>query len=163
MKKTKQLPISYSIGNVDTAKLSRKVGSLLKNAIPKNILGMLSLAEDKDHGLLFYKRWMLLPKEKHNYSVYDLWTKQEVYQNISLLVSALHIIYHLNKPITGSNLVDKQIYLTDQEYFRCLENIKFYKSKLTCKDSERFMLFSSRLQDSYYRLDEIKTRLSKIY
>ena len=124
---------------------------------------MLSLAEDKDNGLLFYKRWMLLPKEKHNYSVYDLWTKEEVYQNISLLISALHIIYHLNKPVITSNFTDQQIYAADQEYFRCLENIRFFKSKLATKDTERSLLFASRLQDSYFRLDEIKTRLSKIY
>ncbi len=163
MKKTKQLPTSYSLGNVDTAKLSRKVGSMLESAIPKNILGMLSLAEDKDNGLLFYKRWMLLPKAKHNYSVYDLWTKEEVYQNVSLLISALHIIYYLNKPIVTPNLKDQQIYLADQEYFRCLEKIRYFKAKLATKDTDNFLLFSAKLQDSFYRLDEIKTRLSKIY
>lgn len=163
MKKIKQLPTNYSLGNVDTVKLSRKVGSLLENAIPKTVLGMLSLAEDKENGLLFYKRWMLLPKEKHNYSVYDTWAKEEVYQNISLLISALHIIYHLNKPVLTSNFTDQQIYNVDQEYFRCLENIKFFKAKIASKDAERSLLFASRLQNSYYRLDEIKTRLSKIY
>jgi hypothetical protein len=133
---------------------------MLDDAIPKNILGMLSLAEDKENALVFYKRWALIVNAKNNYSVFDLLSREEVYSGISLLISAMHIIYHLHN---SRACKDQFIYKVDQEYLRCLENIRQYKKKMLTSDFERCLLFSSRLQDSYYRLGEIKTRLSKIY
>ena len=73
------------------------------------------------------------------------------------------MIYHLDKAAKVLKSNDRLIYALDQQYFRCLENIKLYRKKLTTADLDKSLMFSSRLQDSYYKLDEIKTQLSKIY
>lgn len=135
----------------------------MDTVMPKNILGMLLLAEDRENSLVFYKRWELQIVGKNDYAVFDLYTKEVIYSHVSLLISALHIIFNLNKPNELAGVADQHIYSLDQEYYRCMENIKFFKLKCKTKDPERLMLFSSRLQDCYYRLDDIKTRLSKIY
>jgi hypothetical protein len=44
-----------------------------------------------------------------------------------------------------------------------MENIRFYAKRSNTKDIDKLELYSARIQDSYYKLDEIKTRLSKIY
>jgi hypothetical protein len=163
MKIQKQWSTNYTPNNLDAAKISHKIGSLLDNAVPKTILGMISTAEEHEDGLVFYKRWKLQLVDKHNYSIIDLYTKNAVYEKVSLLISALHMIFYVNKSPNYASAKDKLIYSLDQEYFRCLENIKQFKTKITTADSDRRLLFSSRLQHSYYQLDEIKTRLSKIY
>lgn len=159
MKIPKQWSTHYTPNNVDAAKISHKIGSLLDDAVPKTILGMLSTAEEQEDGLIFYKRWKLQAVDKHDYSVIDTYSKNIVYEHVALLISALHIIFYLNK----STAKDKSIYLLDQEYYRCLENIKQFKHKAKDKDLNRKLMFSSRLQHSYYKLEEIKTQLSKIY
>lgn len=163
MKIPKQWSTHYTPNNVDAAKISHKIGSLLDDAVPKTILGMLSTAEEHEDGMVFYKRWKLQAVDKHNYSVIDLYSKNAVYEHISLLVSALHIIFYVNKSPNYATAKDKLIYLLDQEYFRCLENIKQFKRKSMTPDTDRHLMFSSRLQQSYYQLEEIKTQLSKIY
>lgn len=163
MRIRKQSHTNYTQGNLDASKMSHKIGSLLDDAIPKTILGMLSTVEELEHGLLFYKRWELVAVDKHDYAIVDRLTKSTVYEHISLLKSALHMIYHLDKAAKVLKSNDRLIYALDQQYFRCLENIKLYRKKLTTADLDRSLMFSSRLQDSYYKLDEIKTQLSKIY
>ena len=163
MKNQKQWSTHYTPNNLDAAKISHKIGSLLDNAVPKTILGMLSTAEEHENGLVFYKRWKLQLVDKHDYSIIDLYSKNAVYEHISLLISALHMIFYVNKSPNYSSAKDKLIYSLDQEYFRCLENIKQFKNKITTADADRRLLFSSRLQNSYYKLEEIKTQLSKIY
>lgn len=163
MKIPKQWSTHYIPNNVDTAKISHKIGSLLDDAVPKTILGMLSTAEEHEDSLVFYKRWKLQVVDKHNYSIVDMYSKNVVYEHIALLVSALHIIFYINKSSTYATAKDKLIYLLDQEYFRCLENIKQFKRKSMTRDTDRHLMFSSRLQQSYYQLEEIKTQLSKIY
>jgi hypothetical protein len=163
MKIRKQSHTNYTHGKLDASRFSHKIGSLLDDAIPKTILGMLSTVEEQEHGLLFYKRWELVAIDKHDYAIFDRLTKSTVYEHISLLKSALHMIYHLDKASRFTRSNDRLIYALDQQYFRCLENIKLYKKKLTTVDLDRSLMFSSRLQDSYYKLEEIKTQLSKIY
>ncbi len=163
MKIRKQSHTNYTHGNLDASRISHKIGSLLDDAIPKTILGMLSTVEELDHGLVFYKRWELVAVNKHDYAIVDRLTKSVVYEHISLLKSALHMIYHLDKSSKIIKSNDRLIYALDQQYFRCLENIKLYRKKLTTADLDRSLMFSSRLQDSYYKLEEIKTQLSKIY
>lgn len=163
MKIPKQWSTNYIPNNVDTARISHKIGSLLDDAVPKTILGMLSTAEEHEEGLVFYKRWKLQPIDKHDYSIIDLYSKNTVYEHVSLLISALHIIFYLNKSPNYATAKDKLIYMLDQEYYRCLENIKQFKHKARDKDLNRKLMFSSRLQHSYYKLEEIKTQLSKIY
>jgi hypothetical protein len=55
------------------------------------------------------------------------------------------------------------IYELDQEYFRCLENIKFYRQKMNSVNPELIPLFADRLTDAKARLEETKTKLSKTY
>ena len=109
---------------VEAAKISHKIGSLLNDAVPKTILGMLSTAEELEDGLVFFKRWKLQLVDKNDYSVVDLYTNNTVYEHVSLLISALHIIFYVNKAPNYATARDKLIYSLDQEYFRCLENIK---------------------------------------
>lgn len=163
MKKTKPLHTSYSTNNIDAVKLSQKISQLLENINLGGVYGMLSSAEEKGDGLLFYKRWKLEPLEKHHYNVVDTYTKNVIYEHVSLLTSAFHIIYYLNKPIKTICPKDQLIYALDQQYFRCLENIRIFKKKISSKDNDKSKLFLARLDDSYYRLDEIKTQLSKLY
>lgn len=163
MKIQKQWSTNYTPNNLDAAKISHKISSLLDNAVPKNMLGMLSTAEEHEDGLVFYKRWKLQLVDKHDYSIVDLYSKTTVYEHVALLISALHIIFYVNKSPNYASARDKLIYSLDQEYFRCLENIKQFKRKSLTADTDRHLMFSSRLQHSYYKLEEIKTQLSKIY
>ena len=161
--KQKQSSINYSTNKFETLKITQKVSGLLDVAVPKNILGMISLAEEHENSLLFYKRWHLVPVGKHDYAIADEFSKTVIYEHVSLFTSALHIIYYLNKKITTTAPKDKLIYALDQEYYRCIENIKLFKRKSASKDPEKALLFSSRLESSYFRLEEIKTQLSKVY
>lgn len=163
MKKQKRSVTSYSTSKVDVNRLRQKVGSMLDSSMPKNILGMLATVEDTGDSLVFYKRWKLVPVEKNNYEIIDLWINEPVYSKIALFTSAMYMIYHMNKKITYPCPKEQLIYGVDQEYYRCMENIRFYAKKSSTKDMDKLELYSARIQDSYYKLDEIKTRLSKIY
>jgi hypothetical protein len=163
MKKQKRLVTNYSTSKVDVNRLRQKVGGMLESSVPKNILGMLATLEDAGDSLIFYKRWKLVPVEKNNYEIIDLWINETVYSKIALFTSAMYMIYHMNKQVAHPCPKEQLIYGVDQEYYRCMENIRFYAKKSSTKDMDKLELYSARIQDSYYKLDEIKTRLSKIY
>ena len=162
MKKQTQSPISYSVNN--TVKIAKKFSNLLEDAIPKNVLGMLITCKslEKNNSVLFYDRWELIPIDKYNYDIRDFASGYTVYSGVALFSSALNIIFHLNRKITTSCPKDKIIYNLDKEYFRCLEQIKFYKQKIN-SDTDNYELFAIKLSDKHHRLADIKTQLSKIY
>jgi hypothetical protein len=163
MKKQKRSVTNYSTSKVDVNRLRQKVGGMLEDSVPKNILGMLATLEDAGDSLIFYKRWKLVPVEKNNYEIIDLRSNETVYSTISLFISAMYMIYHMNKTVAYPCPKEQLIYGVDQEYYRCMENIRFYAKRSNTKDIDKLELYSARIQDSYYKLDEIKTRLSKIY
>ena len=163
MKKTKQLSTNYSVDKKSATKLSSKVAAMLDDAIPSNILGMLVTMKEQERCLVFYDRYSLNVRNKNDYSIVDLYTKDIVYDKIALFSSALHIIFALNKGVHGSAPKEDMIYELDQEYFRCLENIKFYRQKMNSVNTELIALFADRLTDAKARLDETKTKLSKTY
>jgi len=163
MKKHKPLSINYSIDKKNADRLSSKVAAMLDDAIPNNILGMMVTMKEQERCLVFYNRYSLNVHEKNDYSIIDLYTKEPIYKNIALFSSALHIIFFLHKGIHKSAPQEDIIYELDQEYFRCLENIKFYRQKMNSVNSELIPLFADRLTDAKVRLEETKTKLSKTY
>jgi hypothetical protein len=163
MKKTKQLSTNYSVDKKGADKLSSKVAAMLDDAIPSNILGMLVTMKEQERCLVFYDRYSLNVRKKNDYTIVDLYTKEAVYDNIALFSSALHIIFCLNKGVHKAAPQEEIIYELDQEYFRCLENIKFYRQKMNSVNSELIPLFADRLTDAKARLEETKTKLSKTY
>jgi len=163
MKKNKQLSTNYSVDKKGATKLSAKVSSMLDDAIPSNILGMLVTMKEQERSLVFYDRYSLNVRNKNDYSILDLYTKDIVFENIALFSSALHIIFALNKGVNKSAPKENMIYELDQEYFRCLENIKFYRQKMNSTNSELIPLFADRLTDAKERLAETKIKLSKTY
>ena len=163
MKKQKQLFINYIPDEQDTLKLSKKFTELLEEVIPNNIIGMLATAKEKSDSLVFYNRFKLHAYERNNYEIVDMVAKRVVYSKIALFISALYIIYYLNKPLFHSAPKDQLIYDLDQEYYRCMENIKFYMKKSKANNKETVELYSIKLSQNKQRLDEIKTLLSKIY
>jgi hypothetical protein len=163
MKKTKQLSTNYSVDKKGATKLSSKVAAMLDDAIPTNILGMMVTMKEQERCLIFYDRYSLNVRSKNDYSIVDLYTKDAVFENIALFSSALHIIFALNKGIYKSSLQEEIIYELDQEYFRCLENIKFYRQKINSASRELIPLFADRLTDAKIKLEETKTKLSKTY
>jgi len=163
MKKKKQLFINYTPDEKDANKLSKKFLELLDQSIPNNILGMLATAKEKSDTFIFYNRFILTVHEKNNYEIIDATLKKSIYSNIALFTSALYIIYYLGKPLIYHTPKDKLIYDLDQEYYRCMENIKFYLKKIKILDSEFKELYEIKLSSNRYRLDEIKTLLSKLY
>lgn len=163
MKKTKQLSTNYSVDKKGATKLSSKVAAMLDDAIPTNILGMLVTMKEQERCLVFYDRYSLNVRNKNDYTIIDLYTKDVVFEKIALFSSALHIIFALNKGQHSAAPKEDIIYELDQEYFRCLENIKFYKQKMNSVDSELIPLFADRLTDAKARLAETKTKLSKTY
>ena len=163
MKKQKQLFINYTPDERDTLKLSKKFTELLEEVIPNNIIGMLATAKEKSDSLVFYNRFKLQAYERNNYEIVDALSKQVVYSKIALFISALHIVYYLNKPLFHSAPKDKLIYDLDQEYYRCMENIRFYLKKIQTANNELADLYDIKLSQNRQRLDEIKTLLSKIY
>jgi hypothetical protein len=163
MKKHKPLSINYSIDKKGADRLSSKVATMLDDAIPTNILGMMVTMKEQERSLVFYDRYSLNVRKKNDYSIIDLYTKDTVYDNIALFASALHIIFCLNKGVHKSAPQEDMIYELDQEYFRCLENIKFYRQKMNSVNSELIPLFADRLSDAKARLEETKTKLSKTY
>lgn len=163
MKKNKQLSTNYSVDKKGATKLSSKVAAMLDDAIPTNILGMLVTMKEQERCLVFYDRYSLNVRNKNDYSIIDLYTKDIVFENIALFSSALHIIFSLNKGAHHSAPKEDIIYELDQEYFRCLENIKFYRQKINSVNTELVPLFADRLTDAKARLEETKTKLSKTY
>lgn len=163
MKKTKQLSTNYSVDKKNATKLSAKVAAMLDDAIPTNILGMLVTMKEQEQSLVFYDRYVLNVRDKNNYIIIDSYSNDIVFDKIALFSSALHIIFALNKGITKSIPTEEIIYELDQEYFRCLENIKFYRQKMNSANSELISLFADRLTDAKARLAETKTKLSKTY
>jgi hypothetical protein len=141
----------------------KKVSKLLEDAVPKNMMGMIALSKPTDTSIIFYDRWELIPYAKNNYAIYDRFTKAVIYENIALFSSALSIIYNANKKITRPCALDQVIYRLDQEYYRCLDQIRFYQKRLKEKDSSNPELFAIKLIDRQHRLHEIKTQLSKVY
>ena len=163
MKKHKQLSTNYSIDKKTAEKLSSKVAAMLDDAIPTNILGMMLTIKEQEQCLVFYDRYSLNVRTKNDYFIEDLYSKEIVYDNIALFSSALHIIFCLNKGVHKASPQEDLIYELDQEYFRCLENIKFYRQKMNSVNSELIPLFADRLTDAKARLEETKTKLSKTY
>lgn len=163
MKKTKQLSTNYSVDKKGATKLSSRVAAMLDDAIPTNILGMLVTMKEQEQCLVFYDRYKLTVRNKNDYSILDLRSNDIVFDNIALFSSALHIIFALNKGVHKSAPKEDMIYELDQEYFRCLENIKFYRQKMNSVNSELVALFADRLTDAKARLEETKTKLSKTY
>ena len=163
MKKTKQLSTNYSVDKKGATKLSSRVAAMLDDAIPTNILGMLVTMKEQERCLVFYDRYSLNVRNKNDYSIIDLYTKDVIYDKIALFSSALHIIFSLHKGITRQSPTENIIYELDQEYFRCLENIKFYRQKMNSVNPELIPLFADRLTDAKARLEETKTKLSKTY
>lgn len=162
MKKNKSLNTNYSKSKINAEKISYKVKLTLEKSLPKSVFGMLAVAEEYEGTFIFYKRYQLVAHEKNNYEIIDLLTKETAYKNISMFISALHIIYNLSK-FSRISIKDRTIYMLDQEYYRCLEDIKFYKKKIRTVSHDKINIFYDKLENSYYILDEIKTQLSKLY
>lgn len=161
--KANQSSINYSIDKKEATRLSSKVAQLLDDATPRNIMGMIATAKETNNSIIFYNRWELMPVEKNNYTVFDRFTKEAVFKHVSLFVSALHIIWHLHRSARFLASSEAVIYRTDQEYYRCVENIKFYKKKVATVEFDNVPVFLAKLEDSRLRLKEIKSILSKIY
>jgi len=162
MKKQKKQNTAYVKEKIDTKLLSKQVSKLIDDAVPKDMHGMLALAVEADDGLVLNKRWKLSAVDKNDYFVVDLYSGEKVYEHIALFSNAVQIIWYLSKPIRKPFLMDRVIYELDQEYYRCLEDIRYYNSKVT-KNPELRDLFSIRLGQSKYRLQDIKNEISKIY
>ena len=113
MKKTKQLSTNYSVDKKSATKLSSKVAAMLDDAIPSNILGMLVTMKEQERCLVFYDRYSLNVRNKNDYSIVDLYTKDVVYDKIALFSSALHIIFALNKGVHRAAPQEDMIYELD--------------------------------------------------
>lgn len=146
-----------SVGNIVT-----KVTKLLDAIVPNNIIGMIALAVEQDNSLIFYSRWALVLHGKNDYEIYDMYTKTSVYKNIALFTSALNIIFNLQRAIKRGRSVDNIIYSLDQQYYRCLEDIRILNKKVLSNKGNS-ELTAIKLLDRQHRLFEIKTQLSKIY
>lgn len=163
MIKLNQSFTNYSVDKKEATRLSSKVSALLDDAMPRNIMGMLATAVEAENSIIFYNRWELEPVGKNDYRIFDKFLKDYRFEHISLFVSALHIIWHLHKASKQQASNEALIYQTDQEYFRCVENVKFYKKKAQTVNFEDLPILLSKLDDSRLRLKEIKTILSKLY
>jgi len=161
MKNRKSFPINYS--SVDSQSVLKKVNRLLEDATPKDILGMLAIAQTTESSIVFYDRWELIVSGRNDYAVMDLYTKDTLYEGIALFSSALAIVYNVNKKISRSCPLDQIIYKLDQEYYRCLDQIRFYQTKLKENKGDDIELFAIKLIDKQHRLHEIKCQLSKVY
>lgn len=161
MKKKKSYTNS-SKDKIDTKRLSKQVAQLLNDSAPKDIMGMLALARELDDGLLFEYRWKLGVIDRNDYYIEDTRSNTIVYDHIALFENAVKMVWYLTKPIKTPCPVDKIIYTLDQEYYRCMEDIKHYRARKT-ENLELRDLFTMRLEQSMYRLHDIKTEISKIY
>lgn len=162
MKKTTKYFTASLNDKLDSNKYSIKFKELISESLPNNIHGMLASATEHNDTLVFFKRWHLGASGKNDYYIYDSASGEFAYKNIALLSSAVKMLWYMNKPFGRSVCTDRIIYSLDQEYFRCLEDIKFFKSKISSKP-ENLELYQHRLSQSRHRLDDIKTEISKIY
>lgn len=162
MKTPKKYPTAFSKDKQDSKKYSNKIKDLIQDTLPKNIHGMLASAVETNENIIFYNRWYLGATSKNNYYIYDSYLKEYIYQHIALFSTAVRLLWCLAKPYGRHVTNSKIIYMLDQEYFRCLEDIKFFKTKIGSKTSNP-ELFVNRLSQAKFRLDDIKTEISKIY
>lgn len=162
MKKPKKLATVFTGDKRDSARYLNKIRDLIRPALPRNILGMLASAQEQGNHLVFNKRWCLGAEGKNNYYIYDLRSGEIEYKNIALFSSAIKILWHLNRSQKHRNFADRLIYSLDQKYYRCLEDIKFFKSKIS-KKSDKNELYVHRLSAAKQRLLDIKNEISKIY
>lgn len=162
MKKQKQYRTNYFLDKHDIVNINKKINNLLEDSIPNTILVMLGQGVETKTGVKFYNRYTLIPLAKNNYTVYDESNKSSVFDHIALFDSAVKIIYYLNQHVSTPCPTYKVIYDLDQEYFRCLEDIKFYKERMD-KSKNNQELYSIKLLDKHQKLNYIKQRLSKVY
>lgn len=163
MKKHNKSRTHYSKDKkIDSRMLSQQVSKLLEDSVPKNILGMLATAKELADGILIADRWKLSAVNKNDYFILDIRSGDKIYENIALFSNAVKMIWYLSKPIRTASPMDQVIFALDQEYYRCLEDIKHYMARRT-DNKELGELFSIRLEQSKYRLQDIKTEISKIY
>jgi hypothetical protein len=146
--------------SVDT--IVTKVSKLLDAVVPNSIVGMIALAVEQENSLIFYNRWALVLHNKNDYEIYDLYTKNSIYKNVALFTSALNIIFNLQKFTKKGRSIDKIIYSLDQQYYRCLEDIRVLNKKVL-SNKGNVELNEMKLLDRQHRLHEIKTQLSKVY
>lgn len=147
---------------LDPQMLSQQVAKLLEDSVPKNILGMLATARELSDCIVITDRWKLGVVDKNDYFIQDLRSGDKVYENIALFSNAVNMIWYLTRPVRTARPMDQVIFALDQEYYRCLEDVKHYMTRRT-DNRELSELFSIRLEQSRYRLQDIKTEISKIY
>lgn len=147
---------------LDPQMLSQQVAKLIEDSVPKNILGMLATARELSDCIVITDRWKLGVVDKNDYFIQDLRSGDKVYENIALFSNAVNMIWYLTRPIRTARPMDQVIFALDQEYYRCLEDVKHYMTRRT-DNRELSELFSIRLEQSRYRLQDIKTEISKIY
>lgn len=162
MKKKKQYRTNYFLDKHNVVDINKKINSLLVEHIPDSVMVMLGQGVETSIGIKFYNRYTLIPKERNNYTIYDENVKTAIYDHVALFESAIRIIYHLNRTISTPCPTYEIIYGLDQEYYRCLADIKFYKDKIN-KQTDNYELYSTKLLDKYKKLSYIKQRLSKVY
>lgn len=162
MKNPRRSLTTYPKDNKSINGIVTKVSKLLDAIVPNSIIGMMALAVEQGNSLIFYNRWALVLHGKNDYEVYDVYTKNSVYKNIALFTSALNIIFNLHKSAKRGRSIDNIIYSLDQEYYRCLEDIRILNKKVL-SNKGNVELNAIRLVDRQHKLFEIKTQLSKIY
>ena len=164
MTKQNKLFTNFSKNNNEQHLLS-KIDKMLGNAIPNNVMGMLATVKESEdsRSLIFYDRYFLTPNGKNDYDIYDSVTKDILFRHVALLASAIHIIYCVHKKIMNSGPKEYQIYALDQQYYRCVEDVRHYKYRLKNSTDDDSIIFSSRLSNSQFKMQEIKEQLSKIF
>jgi hypothetical protein len=123
---------------------------------------MLASAHETEDSLIFNNRYHLGASGPNDYYIYDAYLQEYTYKNIALFSSAVKMLWYINRPSGMTTSHDKTIYSLDQEYYRCLEDIRFFKSKIVSIPEDR-EFYAHRLSQSKYRLEDIKTEISKIY
>ena len=164
MMKQKQLPINSVKNTNDESRVLKKLDGIISDSMPKGILGMLLTATESADGkkMIFANRYHLIAVEKNYYDIYDSYSDTVIFPHVAMLSSAVNIIYNVNKRY-NNGAKEFMIYALDQQYYRCMEDIKIYKYRLKTADLDRQIMFSARLTDSRFRLDELKLQLSKIF
>lgn len=164
MMKQKQLPINSVKNTNDESRVLKKLDGIISDSMPKGILGMLLTATESADGkeMIFANRYHLITVEKNYYDIYDSRSDAIIFPHVALLANAVNIIYNVNKTQYNS-AKEFMIYALDQQYYRCVEDIKHYKHKIKIADCDRAIMFSARLTNSQFRLDELKMQLSKIF
>ena len=75
----------------------------------------------------------------------------------------LNILNEIDTPHTNKILYLYNYYPNPGLEQQLTEDIKIYKYRLKTADLDRQIMFSARLTDSRFRLDELKLQLSKIF